>query len=412
MLLAINAVVSYRSIPRILELFKLTVPFESNWTPNFTSVINWTLRLGLGLLKQVKTISEPWVAIIDHSIDIGTKKVLVVLRVPVEALSKRGSAIQLQDCECIGLSVSEKVTGETISPELEKIFTQAGNPVAIIKDTDATLNKGVRLCSEKQEKPIPIIDDIGHAMANALKAQFEKTASYKRFNALLSYGAKCLRQTDLAFITPPKLRSKGRFLRHRKLGKWGTKMLNVFAVKGRASKGSMLDRIRNAFPDLIKSRSFIEYFALTTKIVSEVMKILKNKGLNKATYKQCYDLSKKLPRNSFVAKCLQAWLKRNIEVHKPLRISKPLIVSSDIIESLFGKFKYAIERSPQSDMNRTVLLIPALCGNLDGEIITQALNQASCSDLDTWEKDNIPYTIRKRRQAFFSQDENPKSGEL
>lgn len=52
-------------------------------------------------------------------------------------------------------------------------------------------------------------------------------------------------------------------------------MLDVFAVKGRASKGSMLDRIRRAFPDLIKSRSFIEYFALTTKIVSEVMKILK-----------------------------------------------------------------------------------------------------------------------------------------
>jgi len=124
-LLAINAVVSYRSIPRILELFKLTGPNESNWAPNFTSIINWTLRLGLGLLKQVKTISEPWVAIIDHSIDIGTKKVLVVLRVPVEALSKRGSAIRLQDCECIGLSVSEKVTGKTISPELEKIFAHA-----------------------------------------------------------------------------------------------------------------------------------------------------------------------------------------------------------------------------------------------------------------------------------------------
>ncbi len=142
------------------------------------------------------------------------------------------------------------------------------------------------------------------------------------------------------------------------------------------------------------------------------MKILKNKGLNKATYKQCYSLSKKLPRNSFVAKRLQAWLERNIGVHKQLGISKSLIVSSDIIESLFGKFKYTIERSPQSDMNRTVLIIPALCGNLDGDIITQALNQTSCSDLDTWEKDNIPYTVRKRRQAFFSQDENPKSGEL
>jgi hypothetical protein len=283
----------------------------------------------------VKQITKPWVAIIDHSIDIGTKKVLVVLRVTLESLSKCRGAIQLKDCECIGLNVSEKVTGKTISPELEKIFAQAGNPVAVIKDTDATLNKGVRLCSEKQENPILVIDDISHTIANALKAQFEKTAAYKRFTALISYGAKCLRQTDIAFITPPKLRSKGRFQSIGKLGEWGTKMLDVFAVKGRASKGSILKRIRNAFPNLIKSRYFIECFALTTKIVSEVMKILKNKGLNKETYKQCHDLSKKLPRNSKVKKRLQTWLKQTIAIQKQLGTSLPLIVSSDIIESLY-----------------------------------------------------------------------------
>ncbi len=410
--LSINGVISYRSIPRILKSCKLTIPFQLNWIPHFTSVINWTLRLGLGLLKQVEPISKPWVAIIDHSIDIGTKKALVILRVTAESLSKRGGAIQLQDCECIGLNVSEKVTGETISPELKDVFSQAGQPIAIIKDTDATLNKGVRLCFEKQEKPVPVIDDIGHAMANALKVQFEKTPCYKSFCSQLSYGAKCLRQTDLAFITPPKLRSKGRFQSISNLGKWGTKILDVFAVKGRASKGGILERIRKAFPDLIKSRNFIERFALTSKITSDVMKILKNKGLDKETYKQCSELSKQLPRNSKVKKSLLEWLKRNIGVRKQLQISQPLIVSSDIIESLFGKFKYAVERSPQADMNRTILLIPALCGNINADITTQALNQASCLDLEMWEKENIPYTIRKRRQAFFNQEKNPKSGEI
>jgi hypothetical protein len=56
-----------------------------------------------------------------------------------------------------------------------------------------------------------------------------------------------------------------------------------------------------------------------------------------------------------------------------------MIVSSDIIESLFGKFKYAIERSPQADMNRTILLIPALCGNLNGNITTQAIKSSILS---------------------------------
>ena len=77
------------------------------------------------------------------------------------------------------------------------------------------------------------------------------------------------------------------------------------------------------------------------------------------------------------------------------------MVSSDIIESLFGNFKYIIERSPQADMNRSILLIPALCGNRDETVIMQALNHASQSDLKRWENENIPYTLRKKRQAFF-----------
>lgn len=135
----------------------------------------------------------------------------MVLRVTIEALSQRGCAIGLKDGECIGVKVSEKVNGETISLELEEIFTQAGRPDAIIKDGDYSLQKGVRLWSKKQDAAVPVIEDIGHVMASALKAPFEKTRGYKRFTTLTSQGAKCLRQTELAFLIPPKLRSKGRF---------------------------------------------------------------------------------------------------------------------------------------------------------------------------------------------------------
>ncbi|MFI3155953.1 MAG: hypothetical protein QX199_07325 [Methylococcaceae bacterium] len=69
-LLAVQAVVSYRSIPRILNLFNTEMALGLGWVPHFSSVINWTLRLGLGLLKQVQPIRTPWLAIIDHSIDI------------------------------------------------------------------------------------------------------------------------------------------------------------------------------------------------------------------------------------------------------------------------------------------------------------------------------------------------------
>jgi len=405
----LNAVVSYRSVPRILELFKSKTNYVVGWVPHFTSVINWSLRLGLGLLTQVQTSTKPWVAIIDHSIDIGTKKALVVLRVEVDALSKRGSAIRLEDCECIGLTVSEKVTSDTICLELEEIFTRAGNPVAIIKDRDATLNKGVRLWSDQPKQPVPTIDDIGHTIATALKTQFEKLDIYRRFTALVSHGAKCLRQTELAFLMPPKLRSKGRFQSIGKLGEWAEKMLHVFAVRGQAEEGSQLARLRKAFPRFSQSRDFIVQFASTTNIISQVMEILKNTGLDKTTYKRCFELSRKLPRNSKVKKCLQVWLKKHYTLQKKLS-SLPLLVSSDIIESLFGNYKHIIERSPQADMNRTVLLIPALCGKLTDTSVTQALRQASQADIEAWEKKYISYTVRKKRYAFFNGSDSQNTG--
>ena len=402
---------SYRSIPRILDLFRTKTALELAWVPHFTSVINWTLRLGLGLLMQVKSISQAWLAIIDHSIDIGTKKALVVLRVGVEALAKRGGAIQLQDCECIGLIVCEQVNGESIAVDLDTIFAQAGKPLAIISDGDYTLQKGIRLFSEKQAVTIPAIEDIGHVMANALKGEFEKTAPYKRFTAVITQGANCLRQTDMAFLIPPKLRSKGRFQSISTLGKWGAKMLEVFAIKGRAQKGSLLARLRTALPGFLQLKPFIERFASTTKVVSQVMEVLKNAGLNQASYEQCHQLAKELPKKSKVRVRLQTWLQKHLEFQKQLLGHElPLLVSSDIIESLFGNFKHIIARSPQADMNRTTLLIAALCGNLNEITITQALNKARHNDLNDWEKENIPYTVRKKRQAFFGEYESQKPG--
>ncbi len=205
------------------------------------------------------------------------------------------------------------------------------------------------------------------------------------------------------------VRSKGRFQSIGKLGEWAEKMLHVFAVKGPAEEGSQLAKLRKAFPHFSQSRDFIVRFASTTKIISQVMDILKNNGLDKTTYKQCIELSKKLSGNSKVKKCLQTWLKKNFILQKKLN-SLPLLVSSDIIESLFGNFKHIIERSPQADMNRTVLLIPALCGTLTDTAVTQALRQASQSDVKAWEKKYIPYTVRKKRHAFFNGGDSQNMG--
>jgi hypothetical protein len=398
--LVLRAVVSYRSVPRILKIFTAAGYYPSGWTPHFTSVINWTLRLGLGLLKKVKPIEEPWIAIIDHSIDIGTKKVLVVLRITTDALMNNKRAICLENCECVGLRVSEKIDGKSISEELTSIFNQAGSPVAVLKDCDRTLQKGVKLWSDQQSNVISVIEDLGHILASALKAQFCKSEGYMLFTATASAGAKKLRQTNLAFLTPPKLRTKGRFQSIGKLAEWAAKMLSVLQNRNVTFQDDTVERLNSAFPDLIQSSQFIEDFANTARVMSQVMGILKNQGLDSTTCDRCQKLSEQLPKKSKVRQRLSLWLQQHIAIQEQIT-THPLLISSDIIESLFGNFKHILERSPQADMNRTTLLIPALCGTLNEASITQAMNLANHSDLKTWERENIPYTMRKKRQCFL-----------
>lgn len=413
-MLVIVAVVSYRSTPRILGLAQQHFGEEAGWVPHFTSVINWTLRLGLGLLNQVKPIASPWLAIIDHSIDVGTKKALVVLRVRLDIFSSRQGALKLSDCECIGLEVSEIVNGEQVSQALSTIFAQSGAPVGIIKDCDATLNKGVRLYSESVEhKAIVVIDDLSHVMATALKKDYEHTEPYNAFTAWTQRVASQLRQTKLSFLIPPKLRKKGRFMSLGRLGKWGRKVLNQLNTTHQEKETCLWKSIQSALSDLDQHQAFIDDFARTTSLLSSIMEKLKNQGLKPTTYQQCQQLAEKFPHQSGVKKSFLAWLDKHIALQKKLNercmntVSLP--ISSDVIESLFGRFKHINERNPQADMNRSVLVIPVLCGTRSASTITQVLQQTPHIELQRWDKANIPYTMRKNRRDFLKN--SPKSGE-
>lgn len=386
--------VSFRSVPRILSLFLS----GDQWIPHFTSVINWTLRLGLALLNQVAPIDDAWVAILDHSIDIGIKKVLVVLRVRLGALQARGSALRLEDCECVGIQVSEKTDGETIAAGLSEIFESAGAPVAIIKDGGRDLARGVELWQSGIAEEVEVIDDIGHVTANALKAQYAKSKLFAAFLSIINHCAKRLRQTRLAFLAPPKLRTKGRFQGISKFAEWAEKIIKALdGVQGDPE----YKKLRQALSGFSQVKDFVCSFARSVLKASEIMKILKNQGLNKNSYTLCMDLAAQLPERSKVKKRITAWLEKHMLIHDRLGLGDmPMAVSSDIIESLFGKFKHILERGSMIDMNRSVLIIPTLCGVGDPRRIQQ-MDLSNHAQLVAWDQANIPYTQNRRRRAFL-----------
>jgi hypothetical protein len=350
----------------------------------------------------------------DHSIDIGIKKVLVVLRVSLVALQRRGSAISLEDCECIGLRVHEKSNGDIVAQDLTEIFKKSGVPSAIIKDGGGDLASGVdKWKNQNKQEQVEVIEDIGHIVANAIKGQYAKAKLFKLFLAIVNRCSRQLRQTNLAFLIPPKLRSKGRYQGISTFAKWALKIIELF---NETTQNHEFKKLRISLLGLSKLKNTIISFAQTVLISSQIMEILKTEGLNIKTYNESMALTEGFSERSPVKQKLISWLSTHIQVRSRLGMNEaPLLVSSDIIESLFGKFKHIQSRGSMMDMNRSVLLLPALCGKPKQHGSNSSLEKANTRELANWDAENIPLTQNRRRRNFLNGnylDKVPKTGEL
>ena len=408
MLIVIQVHVSFRSVPRFLGLLKEQGLSQVTWIPHFTSVINWILRYGLFKLNAVQNIHKPWVAIIDHSIDVGVKKILVVLRIPLDHFVNHHRAPTLKDCECIGLCIAEENDYTTVAQQLEAVFKCSGNPTLLIKDGAGNLAKGVKHWKNKAKPKLCIIvDDIGHSVANALKAQFSKLKQFSKLLSIIKSGAARLRQTKLAHLTPPKIRTKGRFQSISKVISWCENMLDGLAT---LSDQEIKKQFSGAFSGLSSLKKFIAQFSATTQITNEIQSLLKNKGLNHEVFSQSMRLLDQLPMRSKVRKRMSKWLKSHYG--KWVRLGEkniPLLVSSDILESLFGKYKTIISRSSIEDMNRMALIIPTLCGQKPNELdLQQVFSETKHEDIKSWTDKNISHTLRSNRQSFKNEVGWPK----
>lgn len=401
-MLFIAGVLSFRSIPRSLGVFSELGWMPACQIPHFTSVINWTLRAGISIYKQVTTLDEPWLGIVDCSIDIGVRKALVALRVPLSVVQRKNGAIGLEDCECIGIKVSTIWNGELVNKELDEIFSKTGKPIAIIKDKGSDLEKGARLYSEQEHpRPILAIDDVGHVAANALKAQFSCDKKFIKFLKIVKTGSSRIRQTTLACLLPPKIRSKGRFQGITKVANWAQKILGIMTTD--SADKDLGAKLKKAFRGLLKLKNFIEHFASTAMLVESFLKLMKQEALSEDSYAKAKIILEKFSQDSPLRLCLENWLSKHWNIHYLLGLgSKKMLVSDDVIESLFGKLKVVVQRNPKAELNRIVYTLPLLCGKHNPELISQAVLQCSHEAMLQFIEKNVPPTLRQKRAKILA----------
>lgn len=397
-LLVFQSIISFRAVPRVLGLV-FSGPVR---VPHFTSVINWSLRVGLSRFNSIAPITERWIAIIDCSIDIGMKKALVVLRVKLDCFKQRKGGITLKECECIGVKTSVNWNGELVAAALNEVFGKSGLPVAILKDDGGDLRRGVSLFNERQKTNILEIKDVGHYTANSLKDEFGNNQHFVKMLNLVTKISQQLKHSVLGYLMAPNLGNHSRFLRITKTAKWCGQIIDLMKNK-KIALNILSGNLRGSLKSLYKMKSFINRLKRACGICDEMLQTLKTSGLNEETHKTVCKTISGLPKKSILRHRTQEWLDEHMTIHRTLNMGTvSLPVSSDIIESLMGKFKTIIQRCPRAEFNRLVLLFPCLCGDMNAVLIDNALGEVSHSELSGYVKNNVAETMRQARRRVFN----------
>jgi len=359
--------ISFRAVARVLRLLAEGCGITKAPCPQ--TVINWITRLAIvrsdaarslrGLPLRAAPFSNGLIWMIDISIGLGAGKILAVVAIDAHHHHLTPGAPSLEHARCMGVSVADSWTGDTIAEFLGRLIARVGRPAAYLKDGGGDLRNAVA-CLEEQGLGSPCIDDMSHAVAAMLKRSYQDHPAFETFVSACGRVSGNVKQTILACLAPPKVRTKARFMNVHRLFTWADRVLHL-SPSGGAKTGSPLAKLRACLEQLPACQALITRFRGDASGLLACQQIVKMQGLSHATLAQCEPLLATMPSAALRREC-RAYLVYQLETATTLGLDHiGLPISSDAIESLFGVAKRHGMGETQ-DARRMALRLPAFCG--------------------------------------------------
>lgn len=356
----------------------------------------WLMRLGYYKLTRLKERANDWVWIVDHSIQIGSEKCLVILGIRLSNLPTARS-LKFEDVEPIELIPVKKSNGEIVYEQLEAAVEKTGVPREIIADRGSDIKSGIdRFCARHKETAY--IYDIKHALAILLEKELESDLAWKAFTGLCRETKQQVQQTELAPLSPPNQRSKSRYMNVDILINWGKKV-NAFLNQSDEEIGGRytLISVKEKLSWVMGYRFEIAEWGNIVDVIVCAENFVRENGLYSGVH---LELENKLDglKISDRAKRIKGEVigfVRN-EACKVGR-GERLLGSSEIIESLFGKQKFIEKQQSRSGFTGLLLALAASVSKTTEVVIQKALESTHTKSVISWSGENIGKSVQARR---------------
>ncbi len=217
--------VSLRGVPRVLEVLSVALGLALP-IPHWTTGRLWLLRLGHALLTMALQKAEDWAWLVDHSVQIGQEKCLVILGIPLKELPERGECLKHSDLDLVALVPRKSWTRQEVDEALEAASQRTGIPRVIVDDHGVDIAGGVSFFQERHPETVEIYDT-KHKAACSLKSRLEKNARWQEFQQRIAQTRCAIQQTEMSFLVPTAPKPKARFMNLAPTLQWAENVLAV-----------------------------------------------------------------------------------------------------------------------------------------------------------------------------------------
>ena len=355
------------------------------------------MKFGIHKLMKPKELANDWAIILDHTIQIGKLKILIVLGLRLSHLPFNKS-LTLADVQPLVLLPMQSSTGPKIQEILTNLKSKLGTIREIVADEGSDIKSGINLY-RKDNAECDYINDIVHKLAHFLQQELKNDKGWEELLKRASEARTRLLQTDYAHLIPPQRRDKARYLNLEELIKWACRIL--IALQGNQLCIKDQEAVFKEFAWVSDLGDDVKHFYQLWQVTSISRDWIRNYGIQTDT---AVILSKKLQALSLNFLAQKFADKIILFVSEGSAKAKPyerLLGSSEIIESLIGLVKHHSNTQSRSGFTCSILIAAALQGNVDEQTIFNAMTNISVAEVKEWENTYFDSTIQKKRAKFY-----------
>ena len=377
--------------------------------PTGESIRTWARRIGIHVLEDGEQSSRDEYWVVDHSSQVGKETLLAISRLRISDLPPPGETLSRDKLKVIHLLVGKNWTRDRMREVYRELAKKRGRPAGLLTDGAVELYEPVDVWEKDGKNPVKTIRDFKHVAANCLQRLIAKSDSWQKFNKHLNLARCQIQQTELAAFTPPRQKTKARFMNLGPTIKWAAMASWHLSHAHSASRKSITAARMNQKLGWLRSfRNDLDCWAQCEAIMNHSLGFCERHALALGASQQLEEsleetfgpgdelcgIATKM-RSEVLNYC------RNIE--SDLDTNERVWTLTDNLESIFGGFKQLERQQSKGGFTSLIGALPLVNTTVTAQLVREALSNISVKKMIHWTDNKLGTTLTSKRQLAYKE---------